>query len=74
MSKGWRKGAVVREYEVEQGNRVLEDAAHWDVVEYVKDCQGRRRMSLALRAKEKRQHRKWEESRSTDCPCSTNAG
>jgi hypothetical protein len=49
----------LEEAEVLQANRELEDAAHLDVVEYIKDCQSRRRMSLAFRAKEKRNHRKW---------------
>ena len=46
--------------DAKQKNRTLDDAARMDVVAYLKDCQGRRRMSLALRAKEKRHHRKWE--------------
>ena len=58
------KRVLLEEAEVEQGNRALEDAAHLDVVEYIKDCQSRRRMSLALRAKEKRHHRRWEAKQS----------
>lgn len=54
------KRRLLEEAEVSQANRELEDAAHLDVVEYIKDCQSRRRMSLALRAKEKRHHRRWE--------------
>lgn len=49
------------EFEVDQNNQELEDAAHWDVTEYIKDCANRRRQSLACRAKDKRRHRKWEE-------------
>jgi hypothetical protein len=50
-----------QEYEVEQGNRALVDAANWDVKEYIQDCQSRRRLSLAFRAKEKRHNRRWEQ-------------
>jgi colicin import membrane protein len=48
------------EYQVEQENRKLEDAARRDVEEYIKDCKDRRRLSLAFRAKEKRAHAEWE--------------
>lgn len=60
------KRRLLQDAEVEQGNRALEDAAHSDVVEYIKDCQNRRRMSLALRAKEKRHHRRWEAKQSEE--------
>jgi hypothetical protein len=49
------------EYEIEQSNLALEDGAYRDVAEYLKECRERRRMSLALRAKEKRHHRNWEQ-------------
>lgn len=49
------------EFEVEQSNHALEDEAHWDVAEYIRDCKDRRRLSLAFRAKEKRGHRRWEQ-------------
>jgi hypothetical protein len=48
-------------FEVDRSNHALEDAAHWDVVEYIRDCKDRRRLSLAFRAKEKRGHRRWED-------------
>lgn len=38
----------------------LESLARSDVEEYLADCRCRRRMSLALRAKEKRRHAKWK--------------
>lgn len=37
----------------------LDSLAQKDVEEYLKDCQRRRRKSLALRAKERRQHAAW---------------
>ena len=46
--------------EVEQENRNLDDKANQDVEEYIKDCKRRKRLSLAYRAKEKRNHTKWE--------------
>jgi hypothetical protein len=41
---------------LDQMNFALETAARGDVEEYLQDCKARRRMSLALRAKEKRRH------------------
>jgi hypothetical protein len=38
----------------------LDSLARKDVEEYYKDCQKRRRKSLALRAKERRQHVEWK--------------
>jgi len=38
----------------------LDSLARSDVEEYLQDCRQRRRMSLALRAKEKRRHAKWQ--------------
>jgi hypothetical protein len=37
--------------------------AQKDVEEYFKDCQRRRRKSLALRAKERRQHAAWQKKK-----------
>ena len=39
----------------------LERQAHTDVQDYIKECKQRRRMSLAVRAKEKRKHARWTE-------------
>jgi 23S rRNA G2069 N7-methylase RlmK/C1962 C5-methylase RlmI len=39
----------------------LERLAHGDVEEYIQDCKRTRRKSLAVRAKEKRRHKKWKE-------------
>ena len=47
---------------IDQANLKLEDAARQDVQQYLKDCRARRRMSLALRAKEQRRHVQWQES------------
>jgi hypothetical protein len=41
----------------------LDSLARKDVEEYYKDCQRRRRKSLALRAKEARQHVEWNKRR-----------
>lgn len=41
----------------------LDSLAQKDVEEYYKDCQRRRRKSLALRAKEMRQHAEWKNRR-----------
>ena len=41
----------------------LDSLAQRDVVNYYKDCRKGRRKSLALRAKEKRQHVDWEKRR-----------
>jgi hypothetical protein len=41
----------------------LESLARKDVEEYYMDCQRRRRKSLALRAKERRQHNEWKRQR-----------
>lgn len=38
----------------------LESLARQDIEEYYKDCQRRRRKSLAMRAKEMRQHVEWK--------------
>jgi hypothetical protein len=46
---------------VDKANFALEDAARQDVQQYLKDCGERRRMSLALRAKEQRRHVLWQE-------------
>ena len=42
-------------------NLALEAEARRDVEDYIQDCKTRRRMSLALRAKEKRWHAEWRE-------------
>ena len=44
----------------EEENSKLERLAQKDVQEYYKDCKKRRRKSLALRAKEMRQHVEWK--------------
>eukprot|EP00977_Amphora_coffeiformis_P013564 scaffold3586_cov164-Amphora_coffeaeformis.AAC.15 len=46
----------------EHANFQIEELAQKDVEEYLKDCRRRRRMSLALRAKEKRRHAEWKRS------------
>lgn len=57
---------LVAEEQEEQQQRAdhekfeLESRAHKDMEEYLKECRRRRRMSLAFRAKEKRQHAEWE--------------
>jgi hypothetical protein len=45
--------------EIEDRNVKMEAMARRDVEAYVNDCKQRRRMSLACRAKEKRNHSKW---------------
>jgi hypothetical protein len=64
-----RKEAMIRnleennraqlEREEQERNFELETLARLDVQEYVKTCKNQRRKSLALRAKEKRWHSKW---------------
>ena len=49
------------ERKLEQQNFALETQARRDVEQYLQDCKARRRMSLALRAKEKRHHVEWRE-------------
>jgi hypothetical protein len=49
----------VQRQEIEDRNTKLETLARKDVAVYVDDCKKRRRMSLACRAKEKRNHAKW---------------
>ena len=44
----------------------LNSLAQKDVEEYVKDCQRRRRKSLALRAKERRQHVAWKKKKAQE--------
>lgn len=46
---------------IDQMNLTLEAEARGDVAEYLQDCKTRRRMSLALRAKEKLRHAEWRE-------------
>ncbi len=46
--------------EEDQRRRELETLARSDVEEYIKDCKKRRRMSLAVRAKEHRNHLQWK--------------
>jgi hypothetical protein len=48
------------EYEQDQRRREVETLARSDVEEYIKDCKRRRRMSLAVRAKEHRHHLDWK--------------
>lgn len=48
--------------ELDQKTRELDDAARRDVNQYLEDCKKRRRMSLALRAKEKRHHAQWKKA------------
>lgn len=50
------------EYEEDQRRRDLDTLARADVEEYVKDCKKRRRMSLAVRAKEHRCHLEWKKN------------
>lgn len=49
-----------RLFNISQENNKLEDGAREDVRKYIQECKGRRRMSLAYRAKEKRRHFEWE--------------
>lgn len=58
MEEENRKG---EQRQVDQMNLALEAEARGDVEEYLQDCKVRRRMSLALRAKEKRRHKEWRE-------------
>ncbi len=51
------------EQQEEKKRRDLETLARKDVDEYVEDCKKRRRMSLALRAKESRWHIQWKKER-----------
>ncbi len=46
--------------EEDERRRELETLARSDVEEYIKDCKKRRRMSLAVRAKEHRNHLEWK--------------
>lgn len=47
----------------DEKNFALETEARSDVDSYIKECKQRRRMSLALRAKEKRRHAEWSRER-----------
>lgn len=53
-----RKG---EQRKIDQMNLALDAEARGDVQQYLQDCKNRRRMSLALRAKEKRRHFEWRE-------------
>jgi len=48
-----------QQQDLDDANFQLETLARTDVEEYIRDCKARRRMSLALRAKEKRRHAKY---------------
>jgi len=48
------------ENEEEQRRREMETLARADVEAYINDCKKRRRMSLAVRAKEHRNHLEWK--------------
>ena len=50
----------VQDQQADANNFQLDNLAHSDVEDYLKDCKDRRRMSLAFRAKEKRHHARWE--------------
>jgi hypothetical protein len=52
------------EYERAQEKHQLEGDARGDVEKYIQDCKGRRRLSLAFRAKEQRQHLQWLKEKS----------
>lgn len=47
-------------YNIDQASRDLNSAARIDVDVHIMDCKNRRRLSLACRAKEKRQHCEWK--------------
>jgi len=49
-----------KECALKQERSALESEARGDVEEYLKDCKRRRRLSLAFRAKERRQHSQWK--------------
>jgi len=49
-----------RQYELDQESRALDAAAGEDVKKYLQSCKKRKRLSLAFRAKEKREHTEWE--------------
>lgn len=50
----------VKKEKSEEENRILEDGAREDVRRYLNSCKKRRRLSLAFRAKEHRQHQQWK--------------
>jgi hypothetical protein len=50
----------------DEASHKLESLAQKDVEEYYKDCQRRRRKSLALRAKERRQHAAWKKKKAQE--------
>lgn len=51
----------LQQREIDEKNFDLELQANRDVQAYIGECKQRRRMSLALRAKEQRQHVQWKE-------------
>lgn len=50
----------IEQLKIDEENAKLETLARKDVEEYYKDCQKRRRKSLALRAKERRRNFAWK--------------
>lgn len=56
----------LNQYEKDQDRRELETLARSDVDKYVDDCKRRRRMSLAVRAKEHRHHLEWKRQKATE--------
>ena len=53
-----------QEYELEKQQHQLEGEARGDVEKYIQACKSRRRLSLAFRAKEQRQHLQWLKEKS----------
>lgn len=56
----------IAQMQKEEANFQLETLARKDVEDYYKDCKRRRRKSLALRAKERRQHAEWKRKKAQD--------
>ncbi|KAL3912309.1 MAG: hypothetical protein SGILL_006934, partial [Bacillariaceae sp.] len=53
----------IAQMQKQEADSMLESLAQKDVEGYYKDCKRRRRKSLALRAKERRQHAKWKQKK-----------
>lgn len=64
MSRLQEEERRIAQMQKEEGNFQLETLARKDVEGYYKDCKRRRRKSLALRAKERRQHAQWKRKKS----------
>ncbi|GKY98721.1 hypothetical protein MPSEU_000828400 [Mayamaea pseudoterrestris] len=60
------KEQQLQEQQYNHSNFELETQARQDVEEYIRECKQRRRMSLALRAKEKSRHFQWRSQKANE--------